>query len=626
MAGLFVSPFTPALALNGIIAPAATLTFYATGTSTPQNVYADSGLATSLGSVITANAQGQFVAIYLAGTPLYRAVLKTSLGAVLGDIDPITETTLTQLALSNGATLVGVKQPDANASTQTVTSKLSQGLHAEDFRYNTDGTSRTDTQTLTYAFAAWMLRGGGSLTLGQNRTYALGSYSFVGITEIFPLTGLRNAVLDCNGAFITLTSTATGVRPFLFPLRDYQNVTIKNLKVQDYGTDVTVNWRGVYVICPLGDVSNKSGFNLTLDNINVASAVAFLNCGGTLSAIEGITVLPNCQASSCYYGLSFQEAGNSVTATLLTTDCLRSYFPYGVRRHVVTINCIHSVGTPGAEAMCLIKRYQLDTGDIDLTIAVTGSTEAFDNIVKIEHQPTSGVSTISNISIHYKLDPALAMAMTNAACTLFNQPLGSKTKPLTLSSYLTGGTEETVTTANIWRKIVMSGNISMAPGDHVVARVKPTTPADISIMPGLGLNPYRCNTKGGIVFKTGNGRDFITRIGDVTASPFEVDLSGFDNTSSQILVGVSALGHVSGTAAQNQSRYSWNVFFQMPTGGPLSIQGNPQSDNFIVGTALTFSSFTVSGKKLLLTFSGAGYTNTDTLMVVDVTYRDQLQS
>jgi hypothetical protein len=107
MAGLFISPFAPALALNGSIAPAATLTFYTTGTTTAQNVYADAGLVTSLGSVVTANAQGQFVAIYLAPTPLYRAVLKTSAGTVLGDIDPVTESTLAALSAPSGASLIG---------------------------------------------------------------------------------------------------------------------------------------------------------------------------------------------------------------------------------------------------------------------------------------------------------------------------------------------------------------------------------------------------------------------------------------------------------------------------------------------------------------------------------------
>jgi hypothetical protein len=141
MAGLFISPFAPAFALNGIIAPAATLTFYATGTSTPANVYADSGLITSLGSVVTANAQGQFVAIYLSPTQVYRVVLKTSSGSVLGDIDPVTESTLAQLAASTGASLVGFLPSGTGAVARTMQSKERDIINARDFGVVADGTT-----------------------------------------------------------------------------------------------------------------------------------------------------------------------------------------------------------------------------------------------------------------------------------------------------------------------------------------------------------------------------------------------------------------------------------------------------------------------------------------------------
>jgi hypothetical protein len=156
MAGLFVSPFTPALALNGIIAPAATLTFYATGTSTPANVYADAGLVTSLGSVVTANAQGQFVAIYLSPTQVYRAVLKTSAGVVLGDIDPVTESTLTQLSLSSGTSLVGFLQTGAGAIAGTAQAKLREVVSVKDFGALSDGSISGATVTGTDNTAAFL--------------------------------------------------------------------------------------------------------------------------------------------------------------------------------------------------------------------------------------------------------------------------------------------------------------------------------------------------------------------------------------------------------------------------------------------------------------------------------------
>src|SRR5690606_39181966 len=65
--------------------------FYASGTSTPQAVYANSALSVSLGSVVTADAGGRFVPIYFDGALSYRGRLEDANGSLLPgmDIDPI---------------------------------------------------------------------------------------------------------------------------------------------------------------------------------------------------------------------------------------------------------------------------------------------------------------------------------------------------------------------------------------------------------------------------------------------------------------------------------------------------------------------------------------------------------
>lgn len=81
--------------------------FYASGTSTPQNVYSNSTLATSLGSTVTADSAGKFVPIYFDANLQYRGVLKNASGSVtLHDIDPINSGILSLLA-SGDATLGG---------------------------------------------------------------------------------------------------------------------------------------------------------------------------------------------------------------------------------------------------------------------------------------------------------------------------------------------------------------------------------------------------------------------------------------------------------------------------------------------------------------------------------------
>lgn len=85
---LFYLPFRPALDANGIVVPGASLTFYVSGTSTPQTIYADAGLTTPLANPVTANAAGAWPAIYIDNTLTYRVVLRNSLGAVLNEVDP----------------------------------------------------------------------------------------------------------------------------------------------------------------------------------------------------------------------------------------------------------------------------------------------------------------------------------------------------------------------------------------------------------------------------------------------------------------------------------------------------------------------------------------------------------
>lgn len=89
-AQLFLLPFRPALNANAIPVAGAKLYFYATGTTTHQAVYADSGLTTPLANPVEADASGAWPAIYMDGAKVYRIVMKDADGATLpnGDTDP----------------------------------------------------------------------------------------------------------------------------------------------------------------------------------------------------------------------------------------------------------------------------------------------------------------------------------------------------------------------------------------------------------------------------------------------------------------------------------------------------------------------------------------------------------
>lgn len=80
---------------KGVPAAAYQLFFYQSGTSTPQNVYADPQLTTPLANPVVADANGRFGAIWLANSPAYKVQLWTPVtaenptGAQVWSEDPV---------------------------------------------------------------------------------------------------------------------------------------------------------------------------------------------------------------------------------------------------------------------------------------------------------------------------------------------------------------------------------------------------------------------------------------------------------------------------------------------------------------------------------------------------------
>jgi hypothetical protein len=342
MAGLFISPFAPAFALNGIIAPAATLTFYATGTSTPANVYADAGLVTSLGSVVTANAQGQFVAIYLSPTQVYRVVLKTSAGVVLGDIDPVTESTLAQLGGSSGASLVGFLQAGASAVATTLQVKNRKTIHVTDdgavgsgtvddyaavnsaltdyagTRINVPfGSFRTDTPLTPLADT--QIIGGGQMSefkrvSGDNHVFNLNA---AGTTlQGIKITGVASGVdaLSNVGARVTATT----------------NVTVNGVKITGMVGSGILSTGGssfgrffnLYVTARSGTIANASDVMLYTSTTQNITAFSRLEGGGHTGIYQQIDSsrnknLFNYIGSQHGYGiLDYQPANNAASLNL----------------------------------------------------------------------------------------------------------------------------------------------------------------------------------------------------------------------------------------------------------------------------------------------------------------------
>jgi hypothetical protein len=75
--------------------------FYLTGTTTPTNVYADSGLTTPLSNPVVSDAACVFVPIYMDPSVTYKCVLKTSADVTLYTADPANENILSQAIIGS---------------------------------------------------------------------------------------------------------------------------------------------------------------------------------------------------------------------------------------------------------------------------------------------------------------------------------------------------------------------------------------------------------------------------------------------------------------------------------------------------------------------------------------------
>jgi hypothetical protein len=123
MPQLLTLPYAVPLSAAGILLPGSKLYFYRTGTSTPQAVYTDVGLAVAHSQPVESNGAGRFPAIYLdPGLPNYRILLTDSAdvtqpGYPIDDV-PSSQNTAQQFRLKHTAPELIFEETDASAGNQ----------------------------------------------------------------------------------------------------------------------------------------------------------------------------------------------------------------------------------------------------------------------------------------------------------------------------------------------------------------------------------------------------------------------------------------------------------------------------------------------------------------------------
>lgn len=206
--------------------------FYASGTTTPQAVYADAGLSTSLGSIVTADSGGKFVAIYFDAALLYRGVCEDATGSTnLHDIDPINSSIINELSGSGGSALVGFIQSGTGAVERVMQDKAREIKSLPDqstpelaFANKTGVTHYQTVPIGTYTLAARIplvayshISGQGDMSriMVPASTKGFAYTSQTGVFDDHPHNLIKDLRVSGDGTFVAYpgaqTGTSTGV-------------------------------------------------------------------------------------------------------------------------------------------------------------------------------------------------------------------------------------------------------------------------------------------------------------------------------------------------------------------------------------------------------------------------------
>lgn len=303
MALLFTLPRVSTIDLVGEVAPRATLEFFATGTTTVQPVYSDSGLTTALAQPVTASDAGLFPAIYLnEDLPRYKIVCKDANGAELWTVDPyITTPTPTQAAI--GAALY-----------PRTTSEISVGVTPANYAYQ---------EGHLYRY----------LSTSQRTDYDAGATTLDLTTPLQNmLTVMTSRTAYMPKGFAKITSTLT--LPAATTLRGEGALT----RIAAYGCDAisitgdfaSVQNLQIHSFSSIGAADPKvnlgiktGGVNGTQRNHLIFRDVylrGFLRCFDL--TWTWTTVLENCATQFCVYGVRFFGVGanNHITNCRFETN------------------------------------------------------------------------------------------------------------------------------------------------------------------------------------------------------------------------------------------------------------------------------------------------------------------
>jgi hypothetical protein len=283
------NPFYFSIDGNGVPRAGATYSFFQTGTSSPQNTYTDSTLATPNANPVVADSNGLFPPIYLAGNFDYKAILKDVNGVTIATRDPLGFTPVT--ATPPRDYLAGL---DFTVAGGTGTFGVSAGSAAD----STNASGMVLPSAFTKSTSAWAVgTGAGSLDTGviANATW----YHPYLIQR--PDTGLVDILMSLSATTPTLPANYTLFRHMGVPLK----------------TDVSAHWTAI-----IHNGDNVRWVTPVADFVAQAPGVT-TRVARTITVPTGLVVFPDflCQiaaggsGATAYLFTSLDEADSTVQGT-----------------------------------------------------------------------------------------------------------------------------------------------------------------------------------------------------------------------------------------------------------------------------------------------------------------------
>jgi hypothetical protein len=223
---LFYDPQAKPLSTTGTYQPGAYWLFYATGTTTPVNVYADGFLATPLSQVpganqpsCTADSAGRFNPIYLNPSQIYRVQLYNSVGQKLEDTDPYVPGTQLTGAVVGAALYGALTTAEANAGlTAANITPQYPPLTLERYGGGVGALTATNDAAMASLMAVLIENGGGVVQVPAPGA-PNGTYNFSQGVYIPEYTIIQGAGQDCqwlysgSAQFLTMASGTLTSQP-----------------------------------------------------------------------------------------------------------------------------------------------------------------------------------------------------------------------------------------------------------------------------------------------------------------------------------------------------------------------------------------------------------------------------